>query len=457
MRAASRIRRWTNGAQLLTVAGFVVGASACCHCRPSNDITRPIAVVRFTCPGDHVVIEYVDPKTGSIVKSVTGLPVSEPITDIPEFHDCQRLVSNGAYDSLFAIFASFRLESLPARWQRDSNLAGIQGRPYGIVPAATIYSHGGEYPQLGIQPGFNCLFFSRRASSDPWEAKMVPWGGNADPDCSDFRHDPYTTGTPLEVRVGESSFGSMDYPGVARWDWDEKGQQQYIGITCGAQWCEVGKSGFQPSLPYKLPVLTWQAIAGVVPSPPSSSYTRVFKVKGWFDAQQLDTVAGSGMLPGPRGFLIPSPLLDSINDAGGLSAYQDNWSHVANAVVLGSYLKWNFTNGVNQIFFCYGSYDTAGCGVTDALPRVPGSSTLLSKCPADSTGLRWWAKIVSASGRTAYVCVERRDHSSELANYMSAHTNQVDIRIPGATRWRFLPNDPGGWIGCPTGCCTIKS
>jgi len=37
-----------------------------------------------------------------------------PITNIPEFHDCQRFVSNpgASFDSLFAIFASFRLDSV---------------------------------------------------------------------------------------------------------------------------------------------------------------------------------------------------------------------------------------------------------------------------------------------------------------------------------------------------------
>ena len=37
-----------------------------------------------------------------------------PITNIPEFHDCQRFVSNtgASFDSLFAIFASFKLDSV---------------------------------------------------------------------------------------------------------------------------------------------------------------------------------------------------------------------------------------------------------------------------------------------------------------------------------------------------------
>jgi Big-like domain-containing protein len=45
-----------------------------------------------------------------------------PITNIPEFHDCQRFVSSDgtSFDSLFAIFASFRLDSVTRAlsWER---------------------------------------------------------------------------------------------------------------------------------------------------------------------------------------------------------------------------------------------------------------------------------------------------------------------------------------------------
>lgn len=462
MKPCSIAHRLTEIARILIVMGAGVGMSACC-CRTPDNTVRPrgsVGVVHFACPGDAVVIDMVDVTTGTILNTVNGIPPSEPITDIPEFHDCQRLIRDGHFDSLYAIFASFRLESLPSTFGHDSSSAAQGGRQYGIVPVATIYSHGGEYPTLGIEPGFNCLFFYRRFNANGWSAKMVPWGGSADPDCGDRLYDPYsTTGTELEVRpLDQSTFGPKDFPGVARWDWDAENRQHYIGITCGSKWCEVGKLHFVSSQPYSTPHLTWKELAGVLPSTASSAFHRVFKVKGWYDVQRIENFTSSVMTPGPVGFIVPHPLLDSINEAGGLAAYRaTKWNHVANAVVVGVYPKWNFTNGVNQIFFCYGTPDS--CGVSDNLPRVSGSSTMLSKCLPDPTNheLSWWAMIVSALNDTAYVCVERTDHSEQLATFKENHPSQTEIRIPGATRWRYLPNDAGGWISCPTGCCTIKN
>jgi hypothetical protein len=448
-------RRWIVA--WIVMAVLFVLILICCFLRKGRGGVD--VVVRFVCPGDPVVIDLVDRETGALLHSTTGVPLSEPITNIPEFHDCQRFINGGKYDSLYAIFASFRLDTLQEKFGRDSSLAGTEGRPYGIVPAATIYSHGGTYDQLGIKPGFNCLFFykSGTGAQRQWAARMVPWGGSLDPDCGDRRFDAYTTGTDLEVKPNPNTgFSSADNAPVARWDWDSQNQQHYIGIACGAEWCEVGKPGFQPSADYSLPVLTWGPLNGVTPQNTSVTYKRVFTVRGWFDAQQLETMTSSVMQPGPAfGFFIPHPELERAN-ALGLDAYTDKWNHVAMVVVNADYLKWNYKTGQNEIWFCYGT--PATCKITSAMPRVTGSSTPLLGCPHDPTnpGRYWWAMIVSAAKDTAYSCVERRDHSGELAIYMAAHPKQMNIRMPGATRWRYLPTDPGDWISCPGGCCTIK-
>jgi hypothetical protein len=450
-----RITRGVMGrARILMFLGFVGMVGACC-CRTP----RSVAVVHFACPGDPVVIDIVNASSGAILNTVNGVPASEPITDIPEFHDCQRFVVGGSYDSLYAIFASFHLEVIDTLLRADSGAAVVQGRSYMIVPAATIYSHGGKYTPLSIEPGFNCLLFHRRMNSDQWQATMVPLGGSSDPDCLKHRYDPLANGKDLKVkRLADPSFKVKDYPGVARWDWDPRSSQQYIGITCGTAWCEVGNpSGFESSAALTFASSSWQPLAGRLADPSSLASSRVVKVKGWYDEQRLEIVSSGNQTPGPVGYVVPNPLLDSINDAGGLAAYRDKWSHVAKVEVRGTYPKWNFTTGENQIFFCYGT--TRTCGVSDNLARVSGSSTLLSNCPADPTDntLKWWARIVSASGGIAYVCVERRDHSAQIQAYNSAHPEDAGIRVPGAARWRFLPNDAGDWIGCPSGCCTIKN
>jgi len=444
-----------RAALVMTVGlAIVVGSCAC----PA----REIGVVRFTCPGDPVVVDVVDSRTGAIVRTERGLAISEPITEIPEFHDCQRFVVRDHYDSLYAIFASFRLDSIALTFAHDSGTA-VPGTQHGIVPVATIYSHGGTYEALGIKPGFNCLFLFRKFNDPRWNAKMVPWGGSTDPNCADRRYDPLSTGTLLTVNaLTGSSLGSKDYPPVARWDWDATNQEHYIGIACGPAWCEVGKAGFQSSVAYNLPEPTWHRLAGRLPDLAAAASHRVYKVKGWYDAQPLATwpngAPHTGLpRPGPaRGFLIPHPLLDSVNNAASVSTYQ-TWGHVATAVIEGEYPKWNLTNGQNEIWFCYGT--TATCQVSDALTRVEGASTPLTHCPDDPVipTQHWWAKVVSAAGVTKYACVERRDHSQELEDYRQHHTGQAEIRIPGAARWHWLPDDESQWISCENGCCTIKS
>ena len=415
------------------------------------------SVVRFMCPGEPVVIDLVDRATGAVLSSTTGVPASEPITNIPEFHDCQRLQKAGTYDSLYAIFASFQLDSLSRRFRLDSGLAATEGRPHGIVPAATIYSHGGTYPELGIEPGFNCLFFYR--TNMKWVAKMVPWGGSTDPDCFAHRRDPYTTGTYLEVKPDPNTgFVMQDNAPVARWDWDDQNKQHYIGIACDAMWCQVGKEGFQPSAPYSLPDLTWGELNPPATLPPGTA-KRVFKIRGWYDAQDLDVVTNNVLQPGAaHGFLIPHPELERTNSTSGVGAYHNKWGHVANAVVTADYLKWNFRTGQNEIWFCYGNPNSDSCNISNTLTRAAGSSTPLLDCPGDPKfpTQRWWARIVSATNDTAYACVERKDHSAELMAYRVQHPELVNIRMPGAARWRYQPTDAQEWISCPAGCCTIK-
>ena len=447
------------GFRMLGAIGVAIVVGSCCCEKPA----REIAVARFSCPGDPVVVDIVDARTGTIIRTVNGIGVSEPITDIPEFHDCQRFIVKDHYDSLYAIFAAFRLEDLDTAWQLDSGAAASQGKP-GVVPAATIYSHGGTYDSLGIKPGFNCLFFFRQSSTSPWQAKMVPWGGSADPNCADRSYDPLTTGTPLTVHksTGNSStgaaFGAKDYPPVARWDWDERNGKYYISIACGAGWCEVGKDVFESSPAYNLPLPVWKRLAGKLPDPQSPATSRVHKVRGWYDVQRLAVLLSSSNsalpTPGPaRGFLIPHPLLDSINNAGGgVSAYR-TWGHVAAAMIEGDYDKWNFKNGENDIFLCFGT--TQSCLITDQLQRIPWATTPLTSCPEDLINQgRWWAKVVSATGVVQYACIGRMDHADALVRYNQKHPGQA--AIPGAARWHWIPTDETQWVSCLQGCCTVS-
>src|SRR5207249_8795612 len=45
-------------------------------------------------------------------RTITTIPLAGPISNVPEFHDCQELIKDNRYLSLYAIFASFRLDLL---------------------------------------------------------------------------------------------------------------------------------------------------------------------------------------------------------------------------------------------------------------------------------------------------------------------------------------------------------
>lgn len=362
-----------------------------------------------------------------------AVPLSGPITGIPEFHDCQRFIvvrgSDTVYDSLYAIFAAFHLESLPDHFGKSPS------QPQIALPAATVYSYGGTYPSLGIRAGFSCLYLWNPPS---WRAKMVP---SSSGDCRPPVNPATVNGTVLEVRVASNpQYGAADYPPVARWDWDARRSKQYIGIMCGAAWCEIGDGGFVPSQVFGklLP-----ADPTLVQQPTSLEINRVSKIKGWYDAQLLAVVGPNGRLrpSGVWATFVPHPALDRTDN---LANFGNSWVHIGTVVLSGdlpSYKsKLNFVFDPAQpqsakIYFCHGAPvspgQSGGCEMA--------SASLPSCTPQPDP---WWAKIVSKTG-TVYRCIIRREHPTA-----SAH-------IPGTVRWRWVLDDEGTWGRCTGGCCTI--
>jgi hypothetical protein len=56
---------------------------------------------------------------------------------------------------------------------------------------------------------------------------------------------PLQRGNSLTVVAKRLVHDDKDIPPVARWDYDTANHQQYIGLRCGGEWCEVGHSGFE--------------------------------------------------------------------------------------------------------------------------------------------------------------------------------------------------------------------
>jgi hypothetical protein len=424
----SRIRL----ALMLASAGILVTAMGWTGGGVSRTSLRHEDDQRPECPHDTVV--WLD--TNATPHTFSEIPLSGDISGIPEFHDCQRFIgSDGKYGALYAIYAAFHLESLPCGLSRCGyGTGGVVG-----IPAATILSYGGRYEPLGIENGFNCLYLW-----DPpnWKAVIIPQYDN--PDCRFKRIVEPLPGNAkaLAVRpvkpLSYPPFRDREYPPVARWDWDPRAQQQYIGIRCGLAWCEVGGPsspdpvGTGPMYP---PPLTFDPVPGLTAA--TATTKAVYLVKGWFDAERLaervETPTGSAAALRVRpsritGFIVPNPVLGDVQE----THLARTWVHVAWAVVDSDYTSVvRLKRGQNKVSLCKGTMGEC---------RV--SRDRVANCLENLSNTRWWARIENPGGDVSYHCVIFRSYPSQ-------------IDVPGTVRWRWLPDDPTNWIKCPSGCCEL--
>jgi hypothetical protein len=437
--------------------------------RRITEIFQPTKVVNNDCQQDYLVIHRTDGD------SVTGadLPLVGPIADLPEFHDCQRfLVPAGrsmaeggaaasapardglAFGPLVAIWAANKLdEKLSfAPKSADSLVAstrivketrsggGIQPASLMAVPVAVIYDFERNvgYDPLGIRPGFSCLYLWK---ANTWQARLVSLGDSLSPclEPMDTTSRDIVGGTQLQVKAAvlDTLLGPEDIPPVARWDWD--GKQQYIGIRCGDEWCEIGSPGFTPSAA-PAATGTGHALLATFQDMPISAFaqvtdekrSRVVTVKGWYDEQRLDMRDNQGhlILSDIVGTAVPHPALGSL-PAG---SFQHKWIQVASLQVTGDYSgKVPLKKGITRLYMCQGT-------ATDC-PGVPTAKTCSSweQDPADP----WWAKIEPATGETTVRCVRRRGHGG--------------VAIPAAAaRWNWSEVDAKTWVACEGGCCTVN-
>jgi hypothetical protein len=357
--------------------------------------------------------------------------VARENTDVPEYHDCQKLLVDGgrSYGPLAAVFASKDLARI--RFDVDSQKPASEQRT--DEAAALVRSIDGDYAPLGISPGYSCLYLWKVGI---WRAKLVHVGAEHG-NCLEPINPNDRAGVPLEVKRSTVRGLREDrhYPPVARWDWDPITQQQYIGIKCGAGWCEVGPRGFNPSKAYTEPT------AGIAPTP-------VLAVKGWYDEQYLaiPNARSDRLVPGPvMGTVIPAPNLGSYET---VTQFSNTWRPVA-FVALSQRSpqyeqKFNFRRTrkgaplqrLNRIEFCYGT--RALCvGQEDPLVCNNPSGNL-------ETGEVWWARVVPAGGGNSMsLCVYRVDHTG--------------MRVPATSRWRWLWTDETVWERCLPGCCEMVS
>jgi hypothetical protein len=381
--------------------------------------------------------------------SVTGadLPVIGPIADLPEFHDCQRLLvpyeRKGSASAPAADSLSFGpLVAIWAANKLDSAFQQSASRDM-AVPVAVIYNfeRQTEYAPLHIKPGFSCLYLWKDSG---WQARLLPVGPHVPPDTGPTQclHPVPTSGsdTPGWVALDvidtplPPGLRPEDIPAVTRWDWESKQQLQYIGIRCGDQWCSVGPKGFHTSAPASdtpagaavLAMVENINIPGFEQATPDEM-TRIISIKGWYDEQRLDLWEPNLVLTDITGTAFPHPALERVK-AG---MFQGAWIPSAYLQVSGDYPgKVPLKAGITRVYLCEG-----------AANQCKGAETV-GTCAAKYQDPHevWWAKMISPSGETSFHCVMRRMHGGRA--------------IPAAaTRWNWSEFDAKTWIACGQGCC----
>jgi hypothetical protein len=403
-------------ATMMAVSAFVSEAAQ----QPRDSLT----VAERECPGPYMSIVDTVGKRGSneIVNTYTKVKLAKEKSQVAEFHDCQDFIVGRSYRGQYAVFASYALDSLDEVMKQ-----GTSNSPT-IAAGAEIFTRNGTYAPLHILPGFSCIYFS---SSTGFKTAYVTNSRHDEKQC-ELTSAAELVGAPtLAVRqVPYGALVDVDYPDVARWQRHREGQY-FIGMKCGAAWCEVGTPDANQAPP------TSTAAA--------NDPTRVEIVPGWNDEQTLALPAGAGVTPGNLiGRVIPTTSLNAMNAPIDFA----NWTNAGHVLIEGD------AAGLQQYWKKLG---VRGGGTNDLdlrfyvrrLGQYPGIASLP---PRMATAIRtsgkdtvWLARVITPFKKdTTYLKVIRTGHE---------HDN---FHIPGTIRWRWQSRDETIWVRCLEGCCQVQ-
>lgn len=393
----------------------------------------------------------VPPECGHDNREIVGVQLVAITVNVPEFHDCQRLIVEGAsgleYSGRTAIFASDSIGSFEEHMRRPyrSEALGDRGRvatsstaatdrrrapggPLRGIPIAVVLASETPYQALGIAKALNCLYiwFVVVANDTTWSARMTPTTQAVG--CPFRTMDPAMPNDLAVKRevvidpVDNLPFkNATDYPPVARWDWDSVHRQHYISIGCGIAWCEIGARGFVSSLPLELE-------AGN-----SKPLRRVKLIRGWYDQQLLAMHGPKGPTPSRIvGTIIPDTALGSADDLR-------TPVHVADVAI----------QGMSPGDPTARQYDAK---FNFAAPTLAEPARIYITENDGSTSI-WKAQIRRRlgggfeTGLTKNTMFRPVDGAFETAKY----------KVPGVARWRWMETDEGTWTRCKYGCCEISN
>ena len=374
-------------AVLLAAITLPLGGSST-HVAPPN---RP------ECP-DHQFFPRLE--HGAMSTTPITIPLVGPGTNIPEFNDCQQLITqSNVYGPVAAVFA--RQAAFPAAPDTAHYHLVAVVHNFGMLANANV-----PYPPLRLAPGFSCVYLPLTDSIR--RAHVVNIGYNYE--CSAEIPIPATPN--LVARIRATTPGDV-IPRAARWEWDAGSRTQYIGVACLERWCEIGKSGFKPA---PAPPLDWLTAA----PPPGITIDQAaaHRVPGYFDTQVLSEPAAAPTATMPLtmsrvvGYIFPAPDLGNLNHKGDFK----NWRYVSTMIISEDHAKYREMFGMRA--------------------NTPTHVYLRRK-----TLFGWHARYVTGTS-------ERKIRIK--------HVPHANMRIPGMTRWRWLWDDETTWIRCLEGCCSTK-
>ena len=421
--------------RIASVAGVLLllsgGPSRAYEAQPGH--AEPMAVVptKPACVHTWDLYQYGPP----------GMPEAEArrrsmLADIPEYHDCQRLVNpDGKYGPLVVAFARQGLD----RFGRE--LTRRQGSTTNALAAIEILNvDTTEYVPLGLKPGFSCLFVARNGAT--FEGKLVTYGYPRR-DCTQPVAFNALQGLAVSVRPRPTvaqDYIQQDFPPVARWEWDSASHHQYLGFKCDdTTWCEAGLTGFvsAPALP-------------IDPNLPRY-VRRTFEIRGWLDEQVLATVGPNGRpIPtGVRGTVIPAPRLRT----SAMPGFHGRWVLVNYVLIDRSSSKYeqklNFirSTAVNNALDTSNTSSVSICRAEGQQVCEGAPTTACAPATGNVGAGVWWSRFDAPGRRPIYKCVAYRHHPLARADVGPGEYTL------GTARWRWRDDDELTWVGCPDGCC----
>jgi len=411
MRSEWRISRSTR----LMILPLVVGMGAGAGTLHDRDVPEQEALRR---------IDYSEEDSArwmDTLRAILAFPcdsVRAPFAN--EVHDCQRFVMGPTeFGSLIGIYPDIGViqqdqdffESEPRVVAYITNAGGViepgdRYTDYGYGPL----SIGRKDPSSGQTPGQSCLWL-HSLGAGRWRAAIVPnlehtLGEDLENRRLGCRTPPTEDEEWRRLRVTPQTHRDArpyQYPATARWMWTTPGRhggQHYIVIKCGDMQCAIAPAGVTP------PAIN-----------EAESDLRV-ALAGWHDAQFLAVGARGRLTPGPWAEIHPllAPGIHQTTPPIG-----SDWEIVARYVVHSYSAPYVEKWGLGM--------DQGGRWSADVWLQVtPGASGATSSFQKPDDGTYSAPKVV---------LVSEKIHGPH-----------------GSARWRWRPDDEGGWVPCREfGCC----